>query len=109
MYHWRIIPGSTSDNISAKQYAVEAGRKAVEEALKRRKLKGEVTSNGDGTYVVHYKIGNPKVSIIIPTRDYAKTLNTCLKSIYKNSTYKNYEIIRRSYKSSNNYSNPYRQ
>ncbi|MGN0973214.1 MAG: glycosyltransferase [Bacilli bacterium] len=93
LYHWRIIPGSTSDCISAKSYAVEAGRKAVESALKRRKIIGTVDSNGDGTYIVNYKIKNPLVSIIIPTKDYADTLEICLNSIYKKSTYKNFEII----------------
>lgn len=95
LYHWRIIPGSTSENISAKPKAVDAGKRAIEAALKRRKIKGTVdSSNNDGTYIVSYEIKNdPKISIIIPTRDYADTLETCLKSIYKKSTYKNYEII----------------
>ena len=95
LYHWRIIPGSTSENISAKPKAVDAGKRAIEAALKRRKIKGTVdSSNNDGTYIVSYEIkNNPKISIIIPTRDYADTLETCLKSIYKKSTYKNYEII----------------
>ena len=94
LYHWRIIPGSTSDTISAKPKAVDAGKRALEDALKRRKIKGSVdSSNNDGTYIVNYEIDNPLISIIIPTRDYAETLETCLKSIYKKSTYKNYEII----------------
>lgn len=93
LYHWRIIPGSTSDNITAKTYAIEAGRKAIEAALKRRKIEGSVSSNGDGTYIVDYKINNPKVSIIIPTKDYALTLDTCLKSIYEKTSYKNFEVL----------------
>ena len=35
----------------------------------------------------------PLVSIIIPTKDHADILENCLKSIYKLSTYQNYEII----------------
>lgn len=95
LYHWRIIPGSTSETISAKPKAVDAGKRAIEAALKRRKIKGSVdSSNNDGTYVVSYEIeNNPKISIIIPTRDYADVLETCLKSIYKKTTYKNYEVI----------------
>lgn len=93
LYHWRIIPGSTSDNITAKTYALDAGKHAIEAALKRRKIKGSVHSNGDGTYIIDYKTNNPLVSIIILTRDYADTLEVCLKSIYEKSTYKNFEII----------------
>ena len=95
LYHWRIIPGSTSENIAEKPMAVDAGKRAIEAALKRRKIKGSVdSSNNDGTYVVSYEIkNNPKISIIIPTRDYADILKTCLESIYKKSTYKNFEII----------------
>ncbi len=94
LYHWRIIPGSTSENIAEKPMAVSAGKKALEEALKRRKIKGSVDSgNNDGTYIINYEIDNPKVSIIIPTRDYPEVLEICLKSIYKKSTYKNFEII----------------
>ena len=94
LYHWRIIAGSTSENISAKPKAVDAGKRAIESALKRRKIKGTVdSSNNDGTYVVSYEIEEPLVSIIIPTRDYADILETCLSSIYEKSTYKNFEII----------------
>ena len=95
LYHWRIIPGSTSENISAKPKAVDAGKRAIEAALKRRKIKGTVdSSNNDGTYIVSYELEKePLVSIIIPTRDYADITETCIDSIYKKSTYKNFEII----------------
>ena len=93
LYHWRIIPGSTSDNISAKTYALEAGKHSIEQALKRRKIKGKVVSNGEGTYIINYEINNPLISIIIPIRDNVEILDNCLKSIYNKTTYKNYEII----------------
>lgn len=35
LYHWRKVPGSTADTIENKEYAIENGRKAVEEALKK--------------------------------------------------------------------------
>lgn len=93
LYHWRIIPGSTSESITAKEYAIKAGQRAIESALKRRKIDGSVDSNNDGTYIVKYKIDNPHVTIIIPTKDYATTLKTCIDSIYEKSTYKNYDIL----------------
>ena len=34
-----------------------------------------------------------KETIIIPTKDHADILDTCLSSLYKNTNYENYEII----------------
>lgn len=96
LYHWRVHALSTAKSGgTAKPYAYEAGIKAVQAHIDRIGLKGEVVSgNTLGTYKVNYEIkGNPKVSIIIPNKDYASTLKVCLKSIKKLTTYKNYEII----------------
>ena len=96
LYHWRVHALSTAKSGgTAKPYAYEAGIKAVQAHIDRIGLKGEVVSgNTLGTYKVNYEIkGNPKVSIIIPNKDYASTLKVCLKSIKKLTTYENYEII----------------
>ena len=96
LYHWRVHALSTAKSGgTAKPYAYEAGIKAVQAHIDRIGLKGEVVSgNTLGTYKVNYEIkGNPKVSIIIPNKDYVSTLKVCLKSIAKLTTYENYEII----------------
>ena len=93
LYHWRIIPGSTSESIASKEYAINAGKKAIEDALKRRKIDGNVKSNNDGTYIVNYKINNPHVTIIIPTKDLSNDLKKCIDSIYNKASYKNYDIL----------------
>lgn len=95
LYHWRVHNGSTAAGIDVKPYAIEAGRRAIEEHLKRKGIKGIVKrGNFSGCYKVEYEIvGNPKVSIIIPNKDQAKTLKKCVDSILQKSTYKNYEII----------------
>ena len=96
LYHWRVHALSTAKSGgTAKPYAYEAGIKAVQAHIDRIGLKGEVVSgNTLGTYKVNYEIkGNPKVSIIIPNKDYASTLKVCLKSIKKLTTYENYEIM----------------
>ena len=47
-----------------------------------------------GVYTVRYDIKECKlVSIIIPTKDLADTLDVCLKSIFTKTTYPNYEVI----------------
>ena len=96
LYHWRVHTLSTAKSGgTAKPYAYEAGIKAVQAHIDRIGLKGKVVSgNTLGTYKVNYEIkGNPKVSIIIPNKDYVSTLKVCLKSIKKLTTYENYEII----------------
>lgn len=95
LYHWRMVEGSTSMTIENKGYAKDKGKIALENALKRRNISGIVEKDVKTSY---YKIRytydkEPKISIIIPTRDYASTLDTCLKSIYDKTTYKNYEVI----------------
>lgn len=95
LYHWRKVEGSTSVSIENKDYANDKGMLAIEAALKRRNIKGHVEKDSRSTYyhVVYEYDKEPLISIIIPTRDYAETLRTCLESIYKKTTYKNFEII----------------
>lgn len=95
LYHWRMSPTSTAMNLGNKDYASDKGRIAIEHALKRRKLKGRVERDPISTYyIVHYEqVKEPKISIIIPTKDYAETLDECLVSLYEKTTYKNYEVL----------------
>ncbi len=97
LYHWRAIPGSTALNAGEKNYAAEAGRRAVSEHLMRTGRGGEVLQALEAPSFnrVCYPLPNvlPLVSIIIPTRDRADILGTCLNSILKKTTYSNYEII----------------
>lgn len=95
LYHWRMVEGSTSMTIDNKSYATDKGKIAIENALKRRKIKGKVLKDKVSTYYrIEYDTSEkPLVSIIIPTRDYMDITKTCVDSIYKKSTYKNFEIV----------------
>lgn len=96
LYHWRVHSLSTAKSGgTAKPYAYEAGIKAIQDHIDRIGLKGTVEpGNTLGTYKINYEIqGNPKVSIVIPNKDYVKTLKVCINSIKKLTTYENYEII----------------
>lgn len=95
LYHWRICDGSTALSKETKGYAYENGKKALEDAINRRNISANVLESRSGSfYVLEYDTSsNPLISIIIPTRDYADTLNVCLKSIYEKTTYHNFEII----------------
>ena len=96
LYHWRVHSESTAKlNSNAKNYAFEAGKKAIEDHLKRVGLEGTVSEGCiEGIYRVDYKvIGNPKVSIVIPNKDGKDILKVCIDSVLEKTTYSNYEII----------------
>ena len=92
LYHWRCHTESTSENPFSKQYAVEAGRRAIEDHLKRQGTAGKVTATKDmAFYTVRYPYsGSPLVSIVIPSRDEMETLK--MPAIQK-THYANYEVI----------------
>ncbi|PKP43928.1 MAG: hypothetical protein CVT95_11580 [Bacteroidetes bacterium HGW-Bacteroidetes-12] len=89
---------STSYRDNAKPYAIENGKKAIEEALIRRNEKGSVAISNDTScanfYTVRFNIENyAKVSVIIPTKNLTEVTNTCLSSIFNLTDYPNYEVI----------------
>ena len=96
LYHWRVHSESTAKlNSNAKNYAFEAGKKAIEDHLKRIGLEGTVSEGCiEGIYRIDYKVkGEPKVSIVIPNKDGRDILKVCVDSILEKTTYKNYEIV----------------
>lgn len=86
---------SVAGDPTSKMYAYEAGKKAIEDHFKRVGIEARVEHTGLwGMYHVLYGTpGNPLVSIIIPNKDHIKDLNQCIQSIYKKSSYKEFEII----------------
>ncbi len=95
LYYWRGHKNSTAQDIDSKPYIVSAAHKALEDHFERMGLSATVTdSTVPSTYRIRYDIkGEPLVSIIIPNKDEVETLDTCIRSIFDKSTYKNFEII----------------
>ena len=96
LYHWRTIKGSTALTHDSKNYAYVSGLKAIRETLDRRGEQGfvEHVAGYPGQYLVHYPVqGNPKITILIPTRDNAVCLDRCLQSLFSKTTYRNFEVI----------------
>lgn len=95
LYTWRQVPNSIAHSDETKPWAHESARRALADSLARQGIKGRVE---DGPYAGYYRIryeiiGEPKISIIIPTRDRVDLLKTCIDSIRRLSTYKNYELV----------------
>jgi GT2 family glycosyltransferase len=96
LYHWRVHSGSSSATRDQKGYALDAARRALEEALERRGEPGRVEHDEirGGLYTVRYELRRPgKVSIIIPTRDHGDDVDLCLRSLFERSSYQDVEVI----------------
>ena len=95
LYHWREHVGSTSMGMGAKNYALSAGARAVEEHLLRSGLAGEVVASSRGYYTVTYSVPaeEPSVTIIIPTRDQYELLSRCIDSIFAQTEYANFQVL----------------
>ncbi len=95
LYHWRRSESSVADNIRRKPGALEAGRRAIEEHLRRTNQSGRVTIDWrTHAYWVRRELADPlKISIIIPVRDRIGLLARCIDSIIAKTDYPNYQIV----------------
>jgi glycosyltransferase involved in cell wall biosynthesis len=95
LYHWRSHPGSTAQTGSEKDYALLAGKRALNDHFARNGISANAELLEFGMYRVHYDIPAPAplVSLIIPTRNSLSLIQKCVNSIFDKTTYENYEII----------------
>ncbi len=95
LYTWRAVAGSAAAVVDAKPYALEASRRAIGDAIGRRGYDGRVdTTKLPGCYRARYDLpGQPRVSIIIPTKDRGDMLRRCIEGVLELSTYRNFEIL----------------
>lgn len=103
LYHWRKLPQSAASAGDAKPWALDAGRRALEDAMRRRGADAEVLPGGaQGLFRVRFRIqGDPLVSIVIPTTGRPRqiggsrvdTLRTVVRSVRQKTSYPNYEFV----------------
>lgn len=95
LYHWRAIEGSTALARDAKDYATDAGARAVADHLERCHPGARVEALAHGHYRVRWPLPEPppKVSLVIPTRDKVELLRTCVDSILDRTRYPAYEVV----------------
>ena len=97
LYYWRSSPGSTAADISAKTYCIDAGIAALKAHYARCGVAVDDVTLIPGTpgyYKTDYTMAHPgRVSILIPTCDHIRDLETCVESIYARTTYPDFEIL----------------
>lgn len=95
LYHWRAHRGSTAENPESKNYAFEAGKRAIQAHYDREGIAAIVCeTENKGIYRSRYKsTGNPLVSVIIPNKDHIQDLDNCIRSLEEKNAYKNLEYI----------------
>lgn len=95
LYHWRKIEGSVAASTTAKNYAYDNAKKALEDTLRRRNISGEIEFGyGTGYYVLKRSIdASQLVSVIVPCQGSGKSIQRCLESIDQKTHMQNYEIL----------------
>ena len=103
LYHWRKLPESTASAGQAKPWALDAGRAALEDYVRRNDVDAEVLPGGlPGLYRIRRRIrGQPLVSIVIPTAGRLRTVNgqpvdmlaNAIRSVVEKTGYDRYELI----------------
>lgn len=99
LYSWRQHESSSAAAGKHKPWAWMAAQRALGDWLRRREARGGTggwTEEGawfDVHRVRFRRSGEPKVSIVIPTRNGRHLLSRCIESVVSKSVYSNYELV----------------
>ena len=97
LYHWRKSDNSMAHNPLSKPDAIKQGVRAVIGHIKRTGQSAMVSTHPLAP--MHHRVqfgvpeDQPKVLIVIPTKDHVDLLKPCIDSILGKTAYKNYEIV----------------
>jgi GT2 family glycosyltransferase len=96
LYHWRKTPGSIAEKTDAKPEIGRLQARAVNAHLQRLGLR----ARGEPTDLPHRiritpepRTSYPRVSVVIPTKDAPELLGRCLESLYRKTSYPDFEVI----------------
>lgn len=96
LYHERQVEDAATESTASRTHISRLSRKAINESLVRRNEPGtaEMIPGFENQFIVRYEIKeSKKVSVIIPTRNKADVLETCLKTLFEKTLYPNFEVV----------------
>jgi len=95
LYHWRINDKSVALNPHKKEYAKEAGKRALQAHIERCGCFATVTHTENwGMYKVSYDTpGNPLLSIVIPGGNDRAIIERCVGPLFEKTRYSDFELI----------------
>ena len=94
LYHWRKVKGSTAEKPESKMYCYEAGKKALENHLKRNQIEAEVhLAKLLGRYHVFYGLKEKPLLSIVIVNATDESKNKIENAITKLGGYSNVEFV----------------
>jgi O-antigen biosynthesis protein len=96
LYHWRATSASVALAATEKTYPYKAAARAIQEHLDRLGKPGRVSMQAHlGYYRVRWVLPaeQPRVTIIIPTKDKVDLLRVAIQSIFDKTLYTNFDIL----------------
>ena len=93
LYFWRSVPGSVAADIHMKEYAIDAGRRAVETFLRDRG-RPEITVESTEAFPTMYRLripvrGEPSVRVILRPGKDGQQVQECLEVLKEQTAWKN--------------------
>lgn len=94
LYHWRKAPTSAAGQFVAKPYVFDRQLACVTQHLQRQGYEqGQAAFTETKQVRVTWPVRDELVSIIIPTKDKVHLLERCLDTLFRLTTYRNFEVI----------------
>lgn len=95
LYHWRVIPGSTSMSGDQKPYALLAAGRAITDHLQRQGVQAELLPGHGGTRRVKYALPDPPplVSLILSPQADPRQLRPVLDGLRLQTSYRPLQVL----------------
>lgn len=94
LYHWRMLPGSTSTSATSKNYAAIAGQKALVSHFENKQTNVQVDIVLDTHYFVKYVVqGDDCIELLVDAKNFSNEDMSSLVASCKQQSYKKVSIV----------------